>query len=245
MHQHFHLKYRHGLLSFALMLIASITSAQFTGVGIETGPGARILFGNEALQRTQRLALGFAAGIHTEYRFNKRFSLRSGIYYELKGGQTRLYTVDPQQADLIAIRRGYTPPSQSGGLIQFRSRDNFNFITLPVLFKVNLGKERHWYLNAGVSIGYLMGVRVVNMYKDRKNQRYKPINDFYSIEYCALFGVGYETKINSKWKGHLEIRNHLGLNNMLDAQNIVDNGSLQTNSCYLLAGLTYTLWEPW
>lgn len=228
------------ILSIGSLLFSSLSSAQFNGVGIESGPSARILFGNEVLNVTRQHALGFTFGINTSYRFNDRLSVKSGIYYELKGSQTG-WTSYSSTADMIVSRRGYTPPNSPGGPLEVRSRDNFNFISVPLLLKINLGKERHWYLNAGVSIGCLMGVRVVNMYKDRENQRYKPINDFYSIEYCALFGVGYETKINSKWNGHLEIRNHLGLNNLLDAPVIVGNGSLQTNSCYLLAGLTYRL----
>ncbi len=244
MQQHSFSLFRVVILSIGSLLFSSLSSAQFTGIGIETGPGSRILFGNEVLNDTRQQALGFTLGINTSYRFNDRLSVKSGIYYELKGSQTGWMTFTTT-SDMIVIRRGYTPSNSSGGPIQIRSRDNFNFISVPLLLKINLGKERHWYLNAGVSIGYLMGVRVVNMYKDRENQRYKPINEFYSIEYCALFGVGYETKINSKWNGHLEIRNHLGLNNLLDAPVIVGNGTLQTNSCYLLAGMTYRLCELW
>lgn len=227
-------KFRFFPLLIGYLLFSHLSFAQFTGVGIETGPGARILFGNEALQQSQQLALGFSFGVNSEYRFNPRISLRSGIYYELKGGQTGVITYyEPN--DPIVINRGQAQK------IQFRSRDNFNFITIPILFKVSLGKERHWYLNAGASVGYLMRVRDVTLIRDGETRRNKPYSDHYFIEYSALFGIGYERTLNTKWKGHLELRNHLGLNNLLNEPIIVGNGSLKTNSCYLLAGLTYRL----
>lgn len=238
MKSNFYSKFLLIILSAASLLFSTLASAQFSGIGLEGGPGARILFGNEALKQSQQQALGFALGVNTEYRFTSRISLRSGIYFELKGGQTGIITYyEPN--DPIVIRRGQAQK------IEFRSRDNYNFITLPLLFKVKLGKEKHWYLNAGASLGYLMRVRDVTLIKHGETRRNKPYNNYFSIEYAALFGVGYETRINQKWKGHLEIRNHLGLNNLLDHPNIVGNGSLQTNSCYLLVGMTYTLREPW
>jgi len=223
-------------------LLGTQARGQFKEIGFELGPSARILFGNEALRNGQQLALGFSCGLRTSYKINNRLSLQSGLYYELKGGQSPLYTIDLSQPDPILQRRGFSSV-QNGGIIEFRSRDNFNFISLPILLKLNLGKEKHWYINAGGSIGYLFRMRGVTLITNRETKRYSPPNTFFSIEYAADFGTGYETALNQKWNMHFAIRNHIGLNNLLDSQNIVGEGSLQTFSCFFLAGLSYRLGE--
>jgi len=69
----------------------------------------------------------FAGGAITEYYFNDRWSLRSGLLFDPMGAEDGAGNID-----------------------------KLNYLTLPINANWHFGKNRNWYLNFGPAIGFLL-----------------------------------------------------------------------------------------
>jgi len=90
---------------------------------------------------------GFSAGLFFQYNFPKIVSIRTGIAYERKGGK--------------GISEYYYYHSQAGEEIKIR--DNYDYLTFPLLVRATFGKKFQFFVNVGTYFSYLIKCTHVNL----------------------------------------------------------------------------------
>ncbi|MBI1223018.1 MAG: outer membrane beta-barrel protein [Bacteroidetes bacterium] len=219
------------------MVIASpvISQAQSMRFGIEAGPGMSILYGNDFIKQKNHSHPGACSGITFQYEFSNHLSLKTGINYELKSSETGQVEFTNQNGELLGTGKAVL---------------NFNYISLPVLFRYEFGKARNYFVNAGPYAAYLMKSEtktVINTLTHTTEKFSVVVNGYEKFEYGLIFGVGYQRKINEHFIVSGEIRNNLGLSSILSPiQNPVNsrgiiNWPLKTESIFFVFGCQYLL----
>jgi hypothetical protein len=208
-----------------LILVPNFLHAQ-TGkleIGLEGGPNVAFfrVRNNPALKHNPTIyGLG---GFAFQINFSKLIALRSVISYEVKGYQTPLQIIANGQ-DL--------------GTSTIHSQ--FNYLTLPILMRLNFGERIKFFVNAGPYFGYLLSKEDrITKYEeysgDAMNSSVKGYERF-DMGISAGFGIGIPFK--EHWTLSLEARNNLGLIPLKSAK--TDN-AIFTNSSNLLLGVSYRL----
>lgn len=73
------------LLTIVLISAQAYCQKNKIEIGLETGPSITNLVGKTVINQYNKTRLGYYAGLSLQYNISERFSLRSGIAYELKG----------------------------------------------------------------------------------------------------------------------------------------------------------------
>jgi outer membrane protein W len=182
-----------------------------------------MLYGNDGTDDL-RTHGGFAAGITYQYAFSTMFALHTGLLYESKGASQRT-TIDPLNVDV-------------------RSRYNFNYLALPVLFRVHLMPEKKLrpFINAGPYFGFLMRQMTVVRNEngnDDNVSRDNGTNNYHAFDIGVAGGVGIDYLITDRIHLDFEIRDNLGFYNISESDN--DNSRLKNNSVNVLVGMLFSI----
>src|SRR5690606_9833787 len=103
----------------------TIELAPVLGVGFANYYGGDATSANKSITRA-------TFGATVDYYFNDRWSLRSGLMYQMYGTEVR-----------------------SSGMIYINAEDNLKYITAPVNANWHFGSTRNWHLNFGSSFRFL------------------------------------------------------------------------------------------
>ena len=199
-------------------------------IGIEGGPGISIIHAKTGMYSNSKFSIGGVSGVFYQYNFNKIFSLKTAISYERKG--TRLESKSDQLP--------------SGDLIY-----NFDYLSLPVLFKVSSGQKIKFFANAGPCFSYLLNQSLY--VKPKTGKTYKlgnETNNYKSYDIGIILGLGMSVPIYEQFLISLEIRDNYGLMSLRDNYNEPDAfGYIETdagqkfiayaNSASLILGFAY------
>jgi hypothetical protein len=121
------------------------------------------------------------------------FTAGVGLNYNLSGDG--FLSVQPE---LLYSQKGFSTQGSLATIVNFEGDYKLNYLELPVLIKISFGTEAiAAYVNAGPSIGYLLGGRV----KGQGNV-------------LGLFGSGYNEKINFTESPALTNLNDLNANRL-------------------------------
>jgi hypothetical protein len=130
------------LFTFLSLSVFSVSQAQ-----ISLLPRAGISISNVAFDSNvtgQRSAIGFTGG------FGVNFSLSDDDFFSI-------------QPELLYVQKGYD--IRTAGLFAIDGTYRLNYLELPVLAKISFGTDQvRFYINAGPSIGYLLGGRVAGQW---------------------------------------------------------------------------------
>ena len=190
-------------------------------VGVEGGPSIAFQRGNEILSSYNNLRIGFSCGLFFQYNFPKLFSLRSNIAYEQKGSSMSFSTIDT-----------------NGNSSVIKGCSNFNYLTIPILFRTTFGNKIKYFINVGTFIGYLISQKYIY-----KNDLFPPNNassQYKPFDFGLSCGLGFEIPVKGNLIISCELRNNLGLLNIAKGK-IYNDGSIKTNSTNLLIGIAYKL----
>ena len=203
-----------------LTIISTSICAQSNkfNVGIEGGTG---------ISNTRGFwdsGIGYAGGLFCQYDLSKIFSAHVGFGYEQKGSKYDINAAD------------------STGEVQYYAsiKQNYEFLTMPVLIRANFGSKINYFVNAGPYFSYLLK-QSSKVDDSNNNSTYETDNtsDFKRFETGFSFGVGLSFSIIERLSLSFEIRNNLGLTNLSKTE----GATAKTNSAHLLAGLSYRLGE--
>ena len=218
-----------------LLLLTVLTLTRILGqenkiiLGVEGSPGLIFLYGNDILKTFYKPTLGFSSGLFCQYNFPQYYSIRTNIAYERKGSElNHIITYTDQNGVEIGSER-------------IVGHINFDYLTMPILFRMTIGKKIKYFFNAGPYVGYLISQISVwekSMYVPAKTEN--NTENFKRFDTGVTTGLGLSISIIDKLMVSLEIRNSTGLLNVSDLP-IGNNGSIKTNSTNLLIGLTYKL----
>jgi hypothetical protein len=165
----------------------------------------------------------FSGGFFFQYNLNKNFSLRMDPSYEQKG-----YKIKQQLTD-----------SQGNPISKGKIRGNFDYITIPLLLRANIGNKINYFVNAGPYIGFLLSQNNIVQAPlfDGAKVTYTNTSYYKTIDIGITAGIGLAIPIKDKFALSIEIRNNLGLTNI--NKNTNKDYGIKTNSTNLLVGFAY------
>jgi len=189
--------------SFLILLVISTQAFSQSNkfeIGLNLGAGLSELRGANSQENSIQ---GASMGLLFQYNVTDLFSIHSNILYETKG--TELPNSEwqcpncPKNADLI-----------------------LEYITVPVLARLNFGSKTKFFINAGPYFGYLMNYEWVD-------------NRF---DYGLATGLGGQIDLSENLILSLELRNSFGLTPFTENTLGFENDRY-TNTLNLLVGIAY------
>mgnify|MGYP000873092943 CR=1 FL=1 len=208
------------LLVTAILCLSSFVNAQSSKltIGLETGPTISFLRGNDLMKETGFPLLDYSAGVNTCYSFTRFFGLQSGLLFENKGNTFKGTAVD--------VGSGY--------LGVYKGKNRFSYLTLPFMFKLQMGDQLKFYVNAGPYLAYLMQVQYQSEFNNLKvinNDR----SNYHYFDWGLSLGCGTSVKVANRYRINLECRNQYGLRNISNGP-VYNNGTVMTNALSVLLG---------
>jgi hypothetical protein len=207
-----------------VFLSATIVKAQLgSHLGFNAGPSFSMLYGNDGTDNL-RTHGGFAVGLTYQYAFSTMFALHTGLLFESKGASQRMI-IDP-----LNIENHY--------------RYNFNYLALPVLFRVHLmpDKKLRPFINAGPYFGFLMRQMTVSRSDNGNNDNVSRSNgtdNYRAFDVGVAGGVGLDYLITDRIHLDFEIRDNLGFYNISESS--ADSDRLKNNSVNVLVGMLFSI----
>ncbi len=200
-----------------ILLIATFISlsinAQNKGfsIGLEAGPSYPN-FRDFYDENEFKICLN--VGITTKYSINKYFSINSGIRYERKG------------ATFNHLTRILNEPIKENSYSW-----NLDYLVVPLLIELNLGKKVNFLLSTGPFLGYLF-----NQFTYLNNEPIENtiLNHSNNFEFGISSNIGVLLEINKKLSIKIEGRNNWGIST------ITKCGPLKTNSFAIITGISYS-----
>ncbi len=145
----------------------TVELAPFLGVGFANYYGGDATSANKPITRA-------TLGVNIDHYFNDRWSLRSGLIYQMFGTEIK-----------------------SKGMIYIDVEENLKYITIPVNANWHFGSMRNWHLNFGPSFSFLTAAEstingITKNIKDDINSFQLGLNVGigYTIEVTEKFGIG-------------------------------------------------------
>jgi hypothetical protein len=215
------------IFTIIIVTINLAANAQFNrlDLGIQGGVGLATLRGNSTIYGAHNPRMGYAGGLFAQYNFTPHLALRSGCYYERKGSAIELTIIDITGTE-IGILRG---------------KENFDYLTVPLLFRFSFGKKLQYFVNAGPYIGFLLKqTEYTEPFQSIPEMTNDLTDNFKKNDFGASLGVGFNYMLNDNFVFSVELRNCMGLND-ISALPLINDGSLKTNALSLLAGVHYRL----
>jgi len=200
-----------------LMSVSAYTQSGKINVGVYGGAG----ISSTMMFSYQKAGFGYEGGLQLEYNIYKRISLISGIAYE------KMSSIDK-----IDFNDTLNNPQS------FTYNHRFDFITIPLLMRVNFGSKMKIFINAGPSFNYLVyqeGKTIDNINNTTSISSY--IDHYDRIEMAIEVGAGVSYPVSDKITMSIELRNKTGLTNISKE----DMATQKTMSLLLHLGINYYL----
>jgi hypothetical protein len=177
-------------------------------IGVEGGPSLTILSHNGYFLPGKSyidIGLGGMAGITFQYNINAKIGIKTDLSYERKGCQNK-----------------------SGSF-----HERFDYLVVPMLFKINLGQKSRTFFNVGPYFGYLLSGSIVLDGQVYTNQEV----GYKKFDFGFTMGFGGNIHLSNQFGLLVEIRNNLGMFNVKEGV----EGKLYHNSTIILFGFVYNL----
>lgn len=182
---------------------------------------------------------GFTAGVSFEYPFHKKWSFLSGLAFERKVGTNTFENIFYDNFN----------PALPIGLQPYRSVVRhgwvtFDYITIPLAFRLKVDKKGFWFADMGTYFSYLH--RAEFEVSEQAGQGYVVLGEHTNrIDGGLLIGIGARFRlVNSELT--ISVRDQLGLVNNVKSQyylgeNSYSPESMQINTITLLVGYSFDL----
>lgn len=208
-------------------------------LGVEGGGSLISLRGNGFIVDKNATDVSFATGFSLLYHFNDHFSLKTNLLYERKGNRINYFYQElPFPKNDIYIKE------------ELETQFSLDYLTLPVLVRYSLGKQKHFFVNAGGYVGYLLEAkgRSTEVPKVWQRSESEITDKFSRLDFGLVAGIGGQINLKNNIILSIELRNSLGLQNIGKEDNenyqgglIIKKDGLSTNSTSMLIGLSYRL----
>lgn len=183
---------QHLLLLFLLAATTAFAQTKKFSVGVSGAPlwSDDLKTNKSVLRDNPKSSLGFQAGLFGEYAFSTTFSLRLGVGYL----QTR---------EEIPKRKLTWPQPEPSAPDYLAGETIIPFVSVPVLLKFQLGKNKKWYGIVGSNLWIPLGrgLKLTYWYPDgtvTTIQSTLDANPFLSSPLNGLIGLGYEFHLAPK-----------------------------------------------
>jgi len=143
---------------------------------------------NENIEADTDSRISFNLAASGEYYFSDRWGLKTKLIYDNKGFD--ITSEDSVTGDISTVKEEYT------------------YISVPVMASWHFAKKRNWYLNFGFYYAALVNVEVEDFEGD------DPKDLFNSSDFGLAFGVGYKIPINYQTKLFIEYDGQTGFSDI-------------------------------
>ncbi|QKJ61981.1 porin family protein [Flavobacterium sp. M31R6] len=186
------------LLSLLAVISFAFTNAQSREKGtVEITPKIGYSgFGEDNEGKSTDSNSGAEFGVTTDYYFNNRWSLRSGLVFDKMGGKYKML-VD-------YIYDIYTTPNP-----YINYEDKLNYLSIPLNANWHFGSTRKWNLNFGFSPSFLLSAKV--------NSTEIPKSTINSFQLALTYGIGYKFEVTEKFGILIDTQFFNGLTNINNA----------------------------
>lgn len=138
---------------------------------------------------------GFNAGFAGDYYFSDRWSIKGKLIFEQKGWNNGFYEYQPGKS--------------------YITNYNLNYLTIPIMANLHLGRKREWYLNFGPYAGFLVSA-------DETSGGTNVKDIFNTTDFGLALGVGLKLPLSDKLKIFFEYDGQAGITNTFKVNNGVD-----------------------
>jgi hypothetical protein len=205
-------------------LLGGMAKAQSCDAGLELGPGVSTLRGNFWVESLNAPRIGFTGGVFIQKNCSDLISFRTALLFERKGSS---FT-------------GPVTDEEGNSMGDMRTNFNFDYLTVPLLFRTTVGKKVRFFANAGPYFSYLLKQTVVSRGDQISTMRQADTEGYKRFDMGITAGIGLSFPVCSTMNMNVEVRNNLGLVNTSDRP-MADNGKIMHNSTNLLVGVSYRL----
>jgi hypothetical protein len=178
------------------MITSFTSSAQVNNIyiGPEGGPGLGVLWGSsDAKQDRVPIAAG-TAGYAFQYNFTKIISIRTDLAYE-RAGTDYAWWLQINQTG---------PPSK------VRVKDQFDYMTVPILTRATFGERIGFFVDAGPYFGALMAMREIWLQPDLPKSVTNYVSFFKRFDIGITEGLGVMVPLGTMFAVSFEARNNTG-----------------------------------
>ena len=205
------------ILTFACFNIAVAQNSKYQ-FGVEGGPGLCFAL-NGSFKTIGSPTIGGSAGFSFQYQFSRFLALKSNLFFERKG-----------------YEESVTSPASQG-----TAYCHFDYLVLPVLFRVYFDQGNHFFFNTGPYFGCLLSQTYT--FETFKTHSFE--KSFKRFDLGIALGFGGSFRLYRNFSMSVELRELFGLFNInknSDSGNS-DNLSYKTfnNSLTCLIGFHYLL----
>lgn len=205
------------ILIFILLIKVSISLAQSDKVNVGIKGGANV--NNSELYN---YGYGFASMLFAQYNLTNTFSGSVGLGYEKKGTNELQGWADVNDDPLYELN----------------IKQNYQFLSVPILIKASFGKKVRFFLNVGPCFNYLLK----QTSKENDEYGFGEYNDnthlYKNFEMGVSAGSGITFPLTEKTEFMTEIRHNWGINNLSNTDGLEE----RINTLSLLVGLKYRLY---
>jgi len=170
---------------------------------------------------------GAIGGMTFSYNFSPKFSLETGLLFEKR--KTKINSIESESYSPYLYIKEY----------------NVDYLTIPLLTKINLGKKNIFYTLIGPSYSFLINqtqkktnYEILNGIMPNQNPYNSKIDEFKKNDFSVNFGAGIHLPLKDNIIFNFEIRKNFGL---IDSYKNPNDYGFCTTSNYFLTGITYKL----
>ncbi len=166
--------------------------------------------------------LGYTGLLNLQYDFTKVLSANVGLGYEKKGAKDDILMTD----------------EEGNSIYNMNISQDFEYLTVPILIRANIGSGVKYYCNIGPSFNYLIKQSSkVDSNNDAVVGNSDNTSSYKRFELDLSIGAGVSFPLTESIALTTEIRDNIGLTNLSK----IDGATAKTNSLSLIFGLTYKL----
>ena len=227
--------YKMKKLIFSLTLL---TTAYFSNsqslpvqVGFHGGINLNTIRGNEIADQYSSAGMGFNVGLDLKVCLTERFRL----------------ILTPGYENLSIYYKSVDLADESGYLIgRGDLKHNFNYINIPILAEVLLGRKSNFKLSAGPFLGVFIDDNISYEVREEFPNNPEPMmfsvsnKSNFGINYGIAVGTGIIIPINKKLDFNVELRDEFGIAN-LNKSETSSVHKIRANSFNLLLGISFQI----
>ncbi len=209
------------LITSPIQIHAQKNTVQY---GFQTGPSFVNLYGNPFIETFLESEIRLTGGPAVYYPFSKHWSVKSNLFFEVKGAGGILPLFD-EVGDLMGF---------------YNAKISYSYLTIPLLFEYNFGNRMKGNLTAGPYMGTLLS---------QKSTFTEPVlgekivvsgtSNYIPLDGGLILGAGGRYAVNRRINVSLEGRFNIGMTNIV-SRPVMNSLTIYTLASHILVGVYYT-----
>ena len=203
------------VLLFSIVFTPHIIAQNNMRIGVNLGANVTDFKGFFYVEDMTNAQPGFLVGVSFEYYLTNKLSLKANLNYERKSYKDKY--------------PGFVFGDETQGLIgDFKNTVHYNFLSLPILAKYDIGQSNRFYTNVGPNFNYRVNtiVKTTGVVNDKSTLTGN------QLDLALLAGFGIKFHLDEINDLNLELRYSHDVTNISKERNVED--PIQANTLSLV-----------